>query len=65
MDDVVGRGRLNSQSPKTAKHYAWVGGGLVVKTFCGINECFLIVNIRVILCPTPRVGGSGLCVFGL
>ena len=25
-----GYGDLNSQSPKTAKHYVWVCGGLVV-----------------------------------
>ena len=41
-------------------HYILVGGGLVVTTFHGKNECFLFVNMRIILCLTPRIDGRWL-----
>ena len=36
-----------------------MGAGFVVTTSRGIHECFLIVNMRIILCPTPRLDGVG------
>ena len=31
---------------------------LIVTTFRGTNECVLIVNMCVILCPTPCIEGA-------